>query len=172
MSSSSKIEKIFKTKEVVHLDFETGEERNVIEVQSIDLIIIDSDDEPVDKEGMKGGLVVEDEQEDSSKTDSWNIDEILDASEQEESSKTDSWNIDEILDESEEESSKTVSLNEQPSSGQTAGNSSLTRETDSRVEENEEAYLLTYVVNSPGPEKHQEVNQSMEDRRTEKKRKV
>ena len=135
----------------------------MIEVQSIDLIIIDSDDEPVDKEGMKGGLVVEDEQEDSSKTDSWNIDEILDASEQEESSKTDSWNIDEILDESEEESSKTVSLNEQPSSGQTAGNSSLTRETDSRVEENEEAYLLTYVVNSPGPEKHQEVNQSMED---------
>ena len=49
----------------------------MIEVQSIDLIIIDSDDKPVDKEGMKGGLVVEDEQEDSSKTDSWNIDEIL-----------------------------------------------------------------------------------------------
>ena len=105
MSSSSKIEKIFKTKEVVHLDFETGEERNVIEVQSIDLIIIDSDDEPVNSEEIEGGLIVED------------VDEILDEPEREDSSKTDSWN-------------------EQPSSGQTAGNSSLTSETDSWIEEN------------------------------------
>ena len=79
MSSSTKIEKIFKTKEVVHLDFETGEERSVIEVYSIDLINIDSDDEPADRDEI-GDRIVEE------------IDEILDEPEQEESSKTDSWN--------------------------------------------------------------------------------